>query len=214
MNKSLEKYKRSVEWYFRERQLLMSSKILGENCIATDINWYISQYDGEIRYVDDSIGEILDRLEKHSLINDTLIVITSDHGETFGKPKILFDHGDISEPVIRLPLIFYNPVLEDSLKIDCFVQGIDIAPTIIDMLGLKIPINIDGISILPLINGEMDKLRNRVYSNTAIWTAQRTIIEEKWKLVETIDREFWDYPDIGLYNLEKDPYEENKVDWA
>lgn len=211
LNKSLDKYKKDIKWYFHERQLLMSSKILGENCIATDINWYISQYDGEIRYVDDSIGEILDKLDEHSLMDDTLIIITSDHGETFGRPKILFDHGDVSEPVIRLPLIFYNPVLEDSLKIESFVQSIDITPTIIDMVGLKIPQNIDGKSMLPLINKDVDEFRKRVYSNTAMWTAQRTIIEDKWKLVETIDSGFWDYPDIGLYNLEKDPFEENNV---
>ncbi len=79
------------------------------------------------------------------------------------------------------------------------------------MLGYSIPKNIDGKSMVPLIDKEKDYHREYVYSNTAIWTAQRTIIWNSWKLVVTYDEGFWDYPFVALYNLERDRYEENDI---
>ena len=210
-NKSLEQLKRNVRWCFQEKQLLESSKVLGEGKIATDINWYISQYDGEIRYVDDSIKEVYHILEDQGLLENTLIIITSDHGETFGRPKIFFDHGDVSEPVIRLPLIFYHSSLTNGLKLYHFTQSIDVASTILDFLGLDIPQNIDGISLVPILDNEKDYHRKYIYSNTAVWTAQRAILWNRWKLVVTYDEGFWDYPRLALYDLEKDRFEENNV---
>jgi len=210
-NKSLAPLKKDVTWYFHERQLRESSKILGENNIATDLKWYISQYDGEIKYVDDSVKAVYEKLEELSLLDDTLIVVTSDHGETFGKPKIFFDHGDVSEPVIRLPLIFYHNSLKKGLRIEAYTQSIDVIPTFLDMLNLETPKIVDGKSMVSLIDGDADLHREHIFSNTAIWTAQRTILWNDWKLVVTYDESFWDYPRIALYNLRKDRFEEKNV---
>jgi arylsulfatase A-like enzyme len=108
-----------------------------------------SQYDGEIAYVDSELGKFFAALDRDGFLSRSIVVITSDHGEFLGE-KGLVDHQiGLYEPVIRVPLIIKVP--EDLFlptNGERTTQTIDIAPTILDLLGLDIPAFIQGRSLV------------------------------------------------------------------
>ncbi|MCP4229523.1 MAG: sulfatase-like hydrolase/transferase [bacterium] len=110
-------------------------------------------YEAEVSYVDDCIGDIVDVLEKEGYFNNSIVIITSDHGEAF------FEHGQYGHGLthyreeIDIPLFVYIPGIEPG-EVDYLVSLIDIMPTIFDYLAFDNPPYMSGQSILPLINGE------------------------------------------------------------
>lgn len=115
-------------------------------------------YMGLVKQVDDQIGILLDFLEERGMMDDTMIVFTSDHGDYLGDhwmgEKDLFH-----EPVIRVPLIIYDPDerADASRGTVCnsLVEAIDIAPTMLDVYGgAPVPHVMDGLSLRPLLFGE------------------------------------------------------------
>ena len=103
-------------------------------------------YDDNVRLADAAIGEVMQSLKQKNLFNDTLIVVFSDHGETLSDGK---GHGNsVSNDEFHTPLIMHLPG-QSATGITALTRTIDIMPTALGMLGLKIPSSIDGIS-LPL----------------------------------------------------------------
>jgi arylsulfatase A-like enzyme len=107
-----------------------------------------------VEYVDRKIGELLNRLDERGLLDNTLIVFTSDHGEGLG------DHGQIGhikqlyDSLLRVPLIFTLPGhLPAGLSIDHPVSLVDVLPTVSEILDLSPPAGISGVSLMPLISG-------------------------------------------------------------
>jgi arylsulfatase len=179
---------------------------IGEN--ITDAEYVIAQYDGEIRYVDTKLGEVLDLLEELGIAEETLLIVTSDHGESMTEHGLYFDHAGVYEPTIRAPLIVRWPEkLPAGRRIGGLVQGIDIAPTILDAVGAEAPATFQGGSLLPLIRGRIESIRDHVFTNQGLWQAKRTISDGKWKLIKAIDNGFWPAPPVELYDLEDDPGE-------
>jgi len=183
---------------------------VAENNI-TDVDYYIAQYDGEISFVDEQIGAILEEIKRLDLDKKTIIVITSDHGEYMGEQGIYFQHGvNLYDTLIKVPLIIrYNEVLPAGKIINQQVAHIDIMPTILDLLGVRTKIKASGISLLPMI------LRGKKYPSRIILSemfddSQNPNIEMKvsyrsfrmdnWKLI-------YDPVNYKLYNLKNDPDE-------
>jgi hypothetical protein len=114
-------------------------------------------YDGEIKDLDTFVGRLFVRLRKFDLLDKTLVVITSDHGEE------LMDHGFVGhastmhsatlyDEVIRIPLIMSLPgYLPDGREIREQVQQIDIMPTVLDIAGIPIPAGVQGRDLAPLL---------------------------------------------------------------
>lgn len=126
-----------------------------------DVRYYISQYDGAIRYVDDQIKRLFACLEKKNIFDETAIIITSDHGEAFGENDIFFFHGlTATLDQIKIPLIIKLP-RSDSGKISepvsLPVSLIDIMPTILDLYGVS-P-NSSDIQGISLVSGDIKKER-------------------------------------------------------
>ncbi len=106
-------------------------------------------YDGEVRYVDDELGRILRVLEPRP---NTIVIISSDHGEEFYEHGGV-DHGHtVYEELLRVPLIIKLPG-EGSGQINMPVDTIDVAPTVLDYLGIETPPSMQGRSLLPAIAG-------------------------------------------------------------
>lgn len=137
----------------------------GQTGISDDktIREDIAKYDGEIRYTDENVGILLERLEELNLGHNTVVVILSDHGECFGEhnfsdfgyeeDKSCVFHGKtLYDEEIHVPLIIKNPrsVIGGS-KIEDIVETVDILPTMLDMLGLESELQVDGKSLVPLI---------------------------------------------------------------
>ena len=110
----------------------------GEHRLA----YYVAQYDGEIAYVDDEIGAVLDALEAHVLAANTLVVLTADHGEGLGEQNVYFKHGPhVLESHVRVPLMVRHPGdTTRPRRIGRAVGTIDVMPTILDLLGVSIPL--------------------------------------------------------------------------
>ena len=184
----------------------------------------IAHYDGAIKYVDTQIGRILDTLKEIGLEDETLVILTSDHGENFGEHDFYFQHAaSLYEPSIRIPLIFKHPRLVPKGKIiKQRVQNIDIMPTIMDMLNVPLIDRIDGISLLPLLKGETLKCREFIFAESleehfkghkriffpGIKGKWRTMIIGDWKII------YIPHPQndiFELYNLKDDPDEKNNL---
>ena len=133
----------------------------------TDLGYYIAQYDGCIRYLDDNLGLLFDKLQQLGIYDDTLIIVTSDHGEAFGENDVYFYHGlTVTREQILVPLII-KPHKDWAVKsgiINTPVSTLDIMPTLLDLCKSTYddPI-IQGRSLITYIEGRNDPpLQDRI----------------------------------------------------
>ena len=155
-----EGYRPTIEGVSPERMAYLSS--YNEEDIYTgrarlrpvDIEALKALYDGEIAYNDLFVGQLLDEIDQLGLRQNTVVIVSSDHGDEF------FEHGgyqhghSLYDELIRVPLIMRGPEgLAQPARIDQFVQQIDLMPTILDMIGREKPPEAQGRSLLPLIQG-------------------------------------------------------------
>ena len=117
----------------------------------------IELYDGEIRTVDAAVGKLLERLQKKGWLDNTIVVITSDHGEAFGEHGTV-EHGvNLYPEVYEVPLILLWPGhLPAGVRIGVQVRSIDIAPTLLGLAGLTVPKSFDGEPLLPMEAGALE----------------------------------------------------------
>jgi len=118
----------------------------------------IAHYDAEVRAVDEMLGQLFDRMREPGILDRTIVLVTSDHGESF------FEHGyhqhgpRVDDPVMRVPLILWlppdHPDYRPGLRIDALVRTVDILPTLLDAVGVGAPSGLDGVSLLPVLRGE------------------------------------------------------------
>jgi len=167
----------------------------------------IESYDGEVRYIDKLIGDVLASIETHVGPSRSLVVFTSDHGEAFGEHD-MFEHGHtLHREVIHVPLILAADGLPSDRVVDSYVRTIDILPTILDIVGVGpgAPEDVRGSSILPIINGETAD--RPVFSEGMLYgSTERSLIANGHKLMyeEQDDR-------YALFDLSEDPDEERDV---
>ncbi|XLQ20067.1 MAG: sulfatase [Candidatus Moraniibacteriota bacterium] len=135
------------------------------------------RYDGEIKHVDYQFNRIIELLRELKIDDKTIIVITSDHGEAFGEhEKGLFapntpnqltrgHYQTVYDEEIHVPLVIYNPANKYiGEEVEELTQSIDILPTILDMLSIDVPKEVEGSSLVPLINGEVAKINDFTFS--------------------------------------------------
>lgn len=167
-------------------------------------------YIAEISYVDEYIGKIVDDLKAAGQLDKTVIIIAGDHGEGFG------EHGEFGhalmcyEESLEVPLIFSNPDLLPSHKrIADHVNLIDVMPTVLDMFSITPPPNIQGMSLLPLMNGKKENSPRTFYIESMHgkeefgWAPLMGIIDEGYKYISL--------PEPELYDLHTDKIEKNNL---
>jgi arylsulfatase A-like enzyme/tetratricopeptide (TPR) repeat protein len=166
-------------------------------------------YDGEIAFTDTIVASVMDRLDKLGLLSSTLIAIAGDHGESLG------DHGEethsmfVYEPALRVPLILWRPGrLPAGKVVEPLVRVLDLAPTLLDLIGAPPLPGAEGRSLLPLVNGKaMPPMP--AYAETYLplfymnWSPLRALEDERWKYIEA--------PKPELYDLASDPKEADNL---
>jgi Sulfatase len=163
------------------------------------------RYRGELRFVDQHLGELLAELEQQVSRDDMLVILTSDHGEEFG------DHGgahhvySLYEETLRVPLLISAPGLGTG-RIDGPVSLVDIAPTVLALLNLSPPSTMDGISLVPAMRGEPLPERPLLAETIRLGRSQRAIIDGDYKLV--YNSRFHTYE---LFDLVRDPGEQSSL---
>lgn len=201
-NKSLNVLKSQPVWPFTKGHLDALKKGI------TDIEYVVAQYDGEIRYADDNVKELLLLLDELGITEETAVILTSDHGESLGEHHFYFDHHEVYETTVHVPLIMrYPPDIPKGTKVNGLVQStICLAPTILNLFGIECPSNLEGRDLVQIANGEQETW-NEIYVNQGLWTAKRAIRTERWKLIKTLDPAFWETPETELYDMKSDPDE-------
>ena len=116
-----------------------------------------SLYDGAVAATDEILGMLLDGLRERDRFADTIIVITADHGETLGEAGLYFNHdSNLYEPTVHIPLVVRIPGGAPG-EISTLTRNVDLLPTLAEMVGIEVPAEVDGQSLMPLFaGGELD----------------------------------------------------------
>lgn len=133
------------------------------------VDYYIAKYDAEIKYTDAEVGKVLDYLRASKLLDNTIVVITADHGESLGENNYYFEHGMlVNEGSIHIPLIIKHPDIKGNIIFDTLMQSTDIAPTLLNFLSIDSLKKTDGLDFSNLISQKRtkDNLHQYVYSCT------------------------------------------------
>ncbi len=118
---------------------------------VADPGYWIQRYDEEIAYTDDRLGALLAVLDAAGVLEDTLVAVIADHGESLDEHEYYFDHGlHLYDASLRVPLILAGPGIEEGGRVPCQVRGMDLAPTVLDLAGLATPGTMEGDSLRPL----------------------------------------------------------------
>lgn len=184
-------------------------------------NWkfqrYMRDYMKTVKSLDDNVGRVLDYLKENGLLDNTLVVYTSDQGFYMGEHG-WFDKRFMYEESLRTPLIIYYPGMKKGKKCSKLVQNIDYAPTILDIAGIDKPDYMSGESLIPLLKGNTPKnWRRDIYYHYYDYPAQHKVRrhdgvrDERYKLVHFYDAKNKTYDCNELYDLLKDPRELNNV---
>lgn len=170
---------------------------------------YDGGYDSEIAFVDAQVGRLLNALGSGGTIEETLVVVTADHGESLG------EHGEdehgvfLYDAVLRVPLIMRGPGVKRGHVVAEQVRGIDLFPTILEAAGVARPGGIDGESVWALAGGGSRSSVPPSYAESYYprfhygWSELRSIRADGWKAV--------DAPKPEIYDLRDDPSEQRNL---
>ena len=108
-------------------------------------------YEGTIKYTDDEFGKFVEKLKEIKQYNNTLFIITSDHGDAFREHGSFSHNAVLYDELIHIPLIIKGPKIPKGLSIEHIVSSIDISPTILEYVGHEKVEDFMGMSLMPLI---------------------------------------------------------------
>ncbi len=164
-------------------------------------------YQGEIAFVDAQLGELLTKLAHYGIADDTVTVVTADHGESFG------EHGDwthgykVFETETRVPLVLRYPSrLPAGRVVSAPVQLIDLMPTLFDLTGVRATKAVQGTSLVPLLTGGADPKERLAFTELADESFVSVLVTQEWKLIRNNAN-----GELQLYHLADDAGEEKNL---
>ncbi|MEM7306896.1 MAG: sulfatase [Planctomycetota bacterium] len=135
---------------------------------------------------DRDVGLLLAELERQGVLDDTLVIFTSDHGEELAEHG-LWEHNWMYQTNLQVPLVLSWPAgLEGGRRVAATVETVDILPTVCDLLGLSLPDEgdeyerVDGISLVPLMRGEAESVKRYSFAENGRFTS---VLDGDWKLI-------------------------------
>ncbi|MFX1492840.1 MAG: sulfatase [Promethearchaeota archaeon] len=149
----------------------------------------LSQFYGAIQGVDSCIGNIINQLEDFNLRENTLFIYTTDHGEAYPRAKCT-----LYDPGIKTLLLMSWPnsnTIQQNTLYNQMISNIDLLPTILDLIGVEVPLKVEGWSFLPLLKGQIDIFREEIYSEKTfheIYDPIRSIRTEKFKFIINFEK--------------------------
>jgi len=179
----------------------------------TDKDYVIAQYDGAIAYMDACIQSIFNAVAAHGILDETIIVINGDHGETLYDHECWFDHHGIYDNVLHVPLIIRYPgKVPAGKRVSGFTQHKDLVPTILELADIERgDLTMEGRSLLPLARGEVASHESEFYITECTWMRKHGWRTPQWKLMIALEPDFHFKPEIELYDLVEDPDENNNL---
>lgn len=177
---------------------------------VTDADYVVNLYDGETAYMDRHLRSVFRALAPRQ--DETLIIVTADHGEILNEQLGYFDHHGLYEGDIHVPLIFYWPgKFPRGRRVPGFVQNLDLAPTILDLAGVPDRDAMEGVSLLPALFSLRDGNYEELFFSEATWEVKRAVRNRDWKLIDSIEQDPHGRPMQELFDLRTDPAEQHNV---
>jgi len=181
----------------------------------TSTDWLIGAYEAEIRYVDQALGRVLDRLDALGLADRTVVVAVADHGESLTEHGHLFDHGDdLYDPSLRVPMAIRAPGLPGGQKIPCEVSNLDVTPTALGLLGVDDGIARQGRDRGPELRGGPCAETPVIATTVGARFVDRPPVDHALrtrdhKLIQLAPRDAGGATEYQLYDLRADPGEQS-----
>jgi len=170
-----------------------------------DLRHLSALYDGEVAFLNRHIGQLMEWIRGMDLAEDTLVVLTSDHGESLGEHEYIGHGSVLFDQTLRVPLIFFCPGRVPAGLVEGRpVESIDILPTILDLLGVPAPAGIQGVSLAPLLRGEGLSRPDETYAERRRYEGLEEVFSvrgTRWKYI--VSRPGGE----ALYDLVEDPDE-------
>jgi arylsulfatase A-like enzyme len=200
------------ETYGKQNADFLANPPTGDDLLKWKYQRYMTNYLRCIAGVDKSVGQLLDALKEAKLDDKTIVIYSSDQGFFLGEHG-WYDKRFAYEESAKMPLILSWPGnVKAGSRIPALVQNVDFLPTFLDAAGAEIPADIHGLSVIPLLDGEKENLRNATYTHfyedtgehhAAAYVAVRS---KTYKLIHYYERGFTE-----LYDLTKDPHEMRSI---
>jgi arylsulfatase A-like enzyme len=168
----------------------------------------------EVAYLDSELGRLFNHLADLNILDETMIVIFGDHGEVMTEHDAWFDHAGLYDSVVHVPLIIRAPGLVPPGHHDAMVQLPDVMPTVLELQGFDdVPgiEHLDGISLVPVMEGRATEHRSAVVLSECTWQAKRAIRTRRWKYIRCWDPGIYPRPFPELYDLVADPTEQHNL---
>lgn len=180
------------------------------NC--TDKDYIIAQYDGAVAYMDACLSNLFREIESLGLMENSLIVITSDHGETLYDHECWFDHHGLYDCTLTVPLVFVQPGrVPAGGRIADICRMQDVMPTMLNLMGLRASDPVDGRSLMPRMQGRWRRPEPEFYITECTWMRKHGWRTPEWKLIQALEPDLHFKPEIELYNLIADPEENHNL---
>ena len=167
---------------------------------------------GMIAMIDDAIGSVLGRLAACGLADETIVIFTTDHGDFLGDHRLLLKGPAHYEGITHVPFIWAEPGMRAARRTDALAGTLDIASTILDRVKVQPYNGIQGVSLLPVLEGsnataERDSMvieddQQRAVFGLPSGSRMRTLVTQRWRM--TIAQ---NDPYRELYDLQNDPHE-------
>lgn len=190
-----------------EQWVLQNQKYVNE----TELRHFLAIVYGLVSLVDEQVGRIMNRLRELNLLESTLILFASDHGD-FGTGYGIFGKSwNMIDPLIRIPLIAHAPgQMPVKSTFEGLVENIDILPTLLEYSGMNIPASVQGKSFWPLLAGEEFAAKPACYAfnsheSSRYQLAQSTIRSGAWRLI------VGDNGSDQLYDVPRDPWNHHNL---
>jgi arylsulfatase A-like enzyme len=182
-----------------------------------DAEYVVALYDACIRYIDEAVGALLSALEEAKAAADTLVVVIADHGEMMYRHGIFFDHHGLYDANIRVPFIVRWPGrVAPGQRLGGGFELVDLAPTLLEAVGVPIPPVMEGRSLAPLITDGPEPavpVPRRIVSQECTWQAKWCLVHERSaaggarKVIVAREPDLYGRPMRELYDLDADPDE-------
>jgi len=139
-----------------------------------DVKRIFDGYDVGIRYADDAAAALLNKLDDLGVLDDTAVLVSSDHGEAFGELGVYADHQAADEATTHIPAVLRWPGLEPRVY-EGLQYHLDVGATVVDLAGLTVPDSWDGRSIAPALRAGTDEGRDHLVLSQGAWSCQRGV---------------------------------------
>jgi choline-sulfatase len=167
-------------------------------------------YDTGVRFADDQLGHLFDQLQRLGIADDTAILVSADHGEQLGELNVYADHHTADEHTAHVPCLLRWPdVAPASFHALCY--QVDVAATMIELLGGSVPANWDGQSMAAAIRAGRDEARASLVITQGAWTCQRGVRWDDYLAIRSFHDGYHGYAPWMLFDVARDPHEQHDL---